>query len=148
MTRLLALDLGERRIGVAVSDPTRTLARPLATITRASRNEDVAAISALVDEYAVTHIVVGLPLSLDSSEGPQARSVRRYAEFLSQSLSVPIEFCDERFSTVEAGNIIRSKPSRSKRGTAGEIDAMAAAVILQAYLDSGTDQNHRARDLG
>jgi putative Holliday junction resolvase len=136
----MALDLGERRIGVAVSDPTRTLARPVVTITRSSRKEDIAAISALVDQYAIARIVVGLPLSLDGSEGPQARSARRYAGFLSDSLSVPIEFCDERFSTAEASDIMRSKPKRSKRSAGDEIDAMAAAVILQSYLDSEAGQ--------
>jgi len=144
----MALDLGERRIGVAVSDPTRTLARPLATITRSSRKEDIAAIGALVDEYAIACIVVGLPLSLDGTEGPQARSVKRYAGFLADSLPVPIEFCDERFSTAEASDIMRSKPGRSKRGTSDEIDAMAAAVILQTYLDSEAGHNHDARDRG
>lgn len=139
----MALDLGERRIGVAVSDPTRTLASPLVTIMRASRKEDIAAIGALVEEYAIASIVVGLPLSLDGSEGPQARSVRRYADFLSDSLSVPIEFCDERFSTVEASDIMRSKSKRSRRSARGEIDAMAAAVILQAYLDSEAGQHSR-----
>jgi putative Holliday junction resolvase len=137
----MALDLGERRIGVAVSDPTRTLARPLVTITRTSRKQDIAAIGALVEEYAIARIVVGLPLSLDGSEGPQARSVRRYAGFLSDSLSVPIGFCDERFSTVEASDIMRARPKRSKRSAGDEIDAMAAAVILQAYLDLEAAQN-------
>lgn len=134
MTRLLALDLGERRIGVAISDPTRTLARPFMTISRASRQEDVDAIGALVVEHSISHIVVGLPLSLDGTEGPQARSIRRYAEFLSAELLVPIDYCDERYSTVEAGEILRSKAGRKK--DRGEIDAMAAAVILQAYLDA------------
>jgi putative Holliday junction resolvase len=102
----------------------------------------------LVDEYAIACIVVGLPLSLDGTEGPQARSVKRYAGFLADSLPVPIEFCDERFSTAEASDIMRSKPGRSKRGTSDEIDAMAAAVILQTYLDSEAGHNHDARDRG
>jgi len=140
MTRLLALDLGERRIGVAISDPTRTVARPLVTIDRASKQEDVDAINELVDEHSVSRIVVGLPLSLDGSEGPQARSVRRYAEFLSNALVMPIDFWDERYSTVEAGEILRTK-KRRKKGR-GEVDAMAAALILQAYLDAKSGDGH------
>ena len=141
MKRLMGLDLGERRIGVAISDPTRTLARPVTTVLRTSKEADVAAINALVDEYSVGRIIIGLPLSLDGSEGPQARSVRRYARFLSDSLALPIEFCDERYSTVEAGEIMRGKSKRSKKGTGAEIDAMAAAVILQTYLDTEAGQS-------
>jgi putative Holliday junction resolvase len=109
----------------------------LVTITRASRQDDVDAIGELVEDHSISRIVVGLPLSLDGTEGPQARSARRYAEFLSKALSVEIDYWDERYSTVDAGEILCNRTKRSKRGRGrGEIDAVAAAVILQAYLDA------------
>ena len=138
MGRLLALDVGERRIGVAVSDPTGTLARPLKTIVRASRRADFQAIAQVVDDCAATRIIVGLPLSLDGTEGPQARQVRRYAERLAQAVSVPIEFWDERYSSMVATEILRVKGKhRDRRQGRGAIDAAAAAVVLQSYLDAG-----------
>jgi putative Holliday junction resolvase len=137
--RVLGLDVGERRVGIAISDPTGTVARPLQALVRGSREEDFAAIAALVVEHDVGLVVVGRPLSLDGTEGPQARRVARYAEALAARLPVRLVSWDERFTTVEAEEILRQ--SRSKRDmrrarTAGELDAVAAAVILQGYLDS------------
>jgi putative Holliday junction resolvase len=137
--RLLGLDVGERRIGVAVSDPTGTIARPLHALERASRKDDFVAIAALVGEYNVAAVVVGQPLSLDGSVGPQARRVARYAEALAQHLHVPVIPWDERFSTARADEILRETRSEKAKRRAranGEIDALAAAVILQGYLDS------------
>lgn len=143
MARVLALDVGERRIGVAVSDPTGTLARPLTAIFRASRQQDFEAIARLVEEYEVERIVVGLPLSLDGSEGPQARQIRRYAQRLAQAITVPLVFWDERYSTVTAEEMLRVAGKRSRRTrrgqrrpARGDVDATAAAVLLQAYLDA------------
>jgi len=137
--RVLGLDVGERRVGIAISDPTGTVARPLQALVRGSREEDFAAIAALVVEHDIGLVVVGRPLSLDGTEGPQARRVARYAEALAARLPVRLVSWDERFTTVEAEEILRQ--SRSKREmrrarTAGELDAVAAAVILQSYLDS------------
>jgi putative Holliday junction resolvase len=138
--RLLALDLGERRIGVAVSDPTGTIARPLRALERGSRKEDFSAIAALVEAYNAEVVVVGRPLSLDGTVGPQARRVAGYAQALAEHLDVPVVQWDERFSTVRADEILREtrgeKAKRRARAN-GEIDAIAAAVILQSYLDSG-----------
>jgi putative Holliday junction resolvase len=135
MARLLALDVGERRIGVAVSDPIGMVARPLTTIVRASRQADFEAIAQLVAEYEVEQVIVGLPLSLDGSEGPQARQTRRYAGRLAQALTVPITLWDERYSTVTATQILQGQGKRSRRAR-GDIDAAAAAVFLQSYLDA------------
>jgi len=136
--RILALDVGERRVGIAISDPTGTVARPLQTLVRCSREEDFAAIAALVAEHDVGLVVVGQPLSLDGTEGPQARRVARYAEALAATLPVPVVAWDERFTTVAAGEILRqNRRQRKRRARAkGEVDAIAAAVILQSYLDS------------
>ena len=144
--RILGLDIGERRIGVAISDPTGTVARPLQTLVRGSREEDLVAITALVAEHDAGLIVVGQPLSLDGTEGPQARRIARYADMLAEQLSVPVVSWDERFTTVAAEEILTQGRSRKKRRRArveGKVDAIAAAVILRSYLDS---QNNGLQD--
>ena len=137
--RYLCLDVGQRNIGVAISDPTGTIARPLQVLTHRSRKEDFSAISDLVEEYDVDAVVVGRPISLDGAIGPQAQRVDRYTEALAEYLGVPVIPWDERFSTVTADEILREtrKEKAKRRARAnGEIDAIAAAVILRSYLDS------------
>jgi len=137
--RVLALDIGQRRIGVAVSDPSGTLARSLTVVRRASRREDFAAIAELVREWEVGRVVVGHPRSLDGTVGRQARQVERYAHALADVLDVPVALWDERYSTVEAERLMVEagrKPSRDRHW----IDAVAAAVILQDYLESMTNE--------
>jgi len=143
--RVLALDVGERRVGIAIGDPTGTVARPLQALVRGSREEDFAAITALVAEHDVGLVVVGQPLSLDGTEGPQARRVARYAEALAAMLPVPVVAWDERFTTVAAEDILRQNRRQKKRQarTRGEVDSIAAAVILQGYLAS---QNNGLQD--
>jgi putative Holliday junction resolvase len=136
--RVLSLDVGERRVGIAISDPTGTVARPLQTLVRGSREEDLVALAALVTEHGVELVVVGLPLSLDGTEGPQARRVARYTRALAAHLPVPVVSWDERFTTARANEILlqsRGKKKRRQARATGEIDAVAAAVILQDYLD-------------
>ena len=136
--RILGLDVGERRVGVAISDPTGSVARPAQTLVRSSREEDFAAIAAIVVEHNVELVVVGLPLSRDGTQGPQARRVARYAEALAARLPVRVVSWDERFTTVAAEGIVREsrgKKERRRTRTTGEVDAIAAAVILQSYLD-------------
>src|SRR5512143_3647536 len=99
---MLALDVGERRVGVALCDETQTLARPLLTLHRASKQEDFARLAALCREHAVETVIVGLPKTLQGAEGAQAQRVRRYAAALQAALDLPIEFWDERFSSVDA----------------------------------------------
>ncbi len=135
MARVLALDLGERRIGVAVSDPTATLARPVTTIVRRSREADFQAIARFIEEYSIERVVIGLPLSLNGTEGPQARQVRRYTARLAHTIDVPFEFWDERYSSSAAVEILKGK-HRRRRQQRERIDATAAAVILQSYLDA------------
>lgn len=130
--RVLALDPGERRVGIAISDPTGTVARPLQTLARKSKEKDFAAIAALVAEHDVGLVVIGRPLSLDGAEGPQARRVARYGSALADRLPVPVVSWDERFTTTEAEEIIRQ--NRGKKRGKNELDAIAAAVILQRYL--------------
>jgi putative Holliday junction resolvase len=133
MGRLLGLDVGDKRVGVAICDETQTLARPVLTLNRASKKEDFARLDALCREHTVERVIVGLPKTLRGEEGPQARRVRRYAAELQAALNLPIEFWDERFSTVEARDMMMA--AGRKLSSKGEIDAIAATVILQEYLD-------------
>ncbi|MCS7260163.1 MAG: Holliday junction resolvase RuvX [Anaerolineae bacterium] len=131
---IIALDVGERRIGVAVSDPSGTLATPHGIIERRSRSQDFATIAELVRRLGAQRVIVGLPISLDGTIGPQARRVMRYAQALARALSVPIEMVDERYSTALAQALL----SEAGRRTRAQLDAAAAAVILQEYLDHRT----------
>ena len=131
--RYLALDLGDRRIGVAISDTSGMLARPLEVFIRTSRVADFAHISDLIAQHEVGALVVGLPISMDGSEGRQAAWVRNYSAALAETLSIPLYLWDERLTTEEAIDIMRTQ---GKKPTKDWIDAVAAAVILQSYLDN------------
>lgn len=122
MTRYLALDVGERRIGLAVGDKGGGIARPLRTLRRRSVRADVAAIADVARREEVTALLIGLPLTLRGEEGPQAARVRRFAEACA-ALGLPVEVHDERFTTSEAG--IQG---------ARDVDAGAASILLEAYL--------------
>lgn len=133
--KLLALDVGLARIGVAVCDPLRLAARPLQVIVRRSRRADFALLAYLVQEQEAVALIVGLPLNMDGSEGVQAQTVRKWADRLAYALRAlgalrPIIFWDERLSTFDAQQIIADAEQHI------EEDAAAAAVILQRYLDA------------
>ena len=140
MMRHLALDVGDRRIGVAVSDECGLLASPLTVIHRASKIEDYALISRLVLEHRAGILVIGHPLNADGSAGPQAQRIERYASALeralqSQDLNLPIVLWDEHSSTLRAQQLMISAGRKAKdRRT--RIDAVAAAVILQDYMEA------------
>ena len=134
MKVVLALDVGDRRIGVAACDPTGTLASPLTTIERSDEASDIAAVLALASDHGAVEIVVGLPLSMSGARGPQARKVERFTRALASQSPVPVNVVDERLSSVQAERLIREsgrKPSVDR----ALVDAAAATVILQAYLD-------------
>ena len=135
--RLMALDVGERRIGIALSD-SGILATPHSVLQRKSKAEDFARLGRLIAELKIERVIVGLPYSLSGPEemGPQARRVQRYAESLAVTLSVPIEYFDERYSTVDAAASLSALGEKKVA-----IDAAAAAVILQNYLDSLKDNS-------
>jgi putative Holliday junction resolvase len=133
--RTLGLDVGDKRIGVAISDPEEILASPLATITREDDKKAIADIIKLVDQNDVERIVVGLPYSLDGSIGGQANKVMDFAERLSQHTRASMEMWDERLSTVAVERLLRESGSKKARKKA-RLDAAAAAFILQGYLDS------------
>lgn len=133
--RLMALDLGEKTIGVAVSDPGHMIATPITTIRRTKFTEDSKALLKLIDERQVGGLVIGLPLNMDGSEGPRCQSVRQFANNLAKIRDMPMTFWDERLSTVAVTrDMISADLSRAKR--AKVVDQSAAAFILQGALDS------------
>ena len=141
--RILALDLGEQRIGVALSDILGFLATPLTVVQSADRKAALAAIERLVDEHDVERVVVGYPRSMDGTVGRQAQLVDRYVEKLCARLQgddaprkVPVILWDERLSTALAHRLIHEAGNRVQRD---RIDSAAAAVILQSYLDAQSD---------
>jgi len=131
--RVLALDLGERRIGLAVSDPERSLAFPAGHLERLGGKRDFEALDALVQEREISHIVVGLPLHLDGGHGDAARSAREFAAALARITSVSVDLLDERWTTREAQRSLRES-SRKRRRVKGEVDAVAATLLLQSWL--------------
>lgn len=133
--RVLALDLGSRRIGVAVSDASQTIASPYRVLERRrSHRADHRAVAEVVAEVGAELVVVGLPLSLDGGVGPAARLVSAEVDELGDSLTVPVEVYDERFTTVSAHQVLAANGTGSRRRR-GVVDQVAAAVLLQSWLD-------------
>ncbi len=140
MMRVLALDVGDKHIGVAISDPTQSLARSLGVIEHVSPRQDFAAVVRLVEQYEVETVVVGYPRSLDGTTGLQAQKVEQFVAGLTEVLSsakdhVPVLLWDERLSTVSADRLMSEAGLKGKKKRE-RLDAAAAAVILQDYLDS------------
>jgi len=140
--RVLALDIGEKRIGVAVSDPSGSVATPVKVLATQAVLGDSRILATLTADYEVARVVVGLPLSMDGTEGKQAAEVRRIGGLLGKSLSVPFEYFDERLSSSAAKRAM-TEAGVSDKAKRGSVDMVAAALFLQSYLDS-----HRAREVG
>ena len=133
--RIMGLDLGTKRIGVALSDEMCILAQGRDAIARISDDKAIDRIKEIVDEFGVGHIVVGLPVNMNGTEGERALDSRRFGEKLKESTGLSVAFWDERFSTKEVEDmLIKASVRRDKRKKV--IDKMAAQVILQSYLDS------------
>jgi len=132
--RLLGLDLGEKTIGLALSDPSLTIASPMETLSRTRFSSDMETLCALMDEHGVGALVIGLPLNMDGSEGPRCQSVRQFADNLLGKMDISIAFWDERLSTVAVTRtLLEADMSRKRR--AEVVDKMAASYILQGALD-------------
>jgi len=137
--RLLCLDVGERRIGLAIGGPGGILATPLGFIERTGLQRDIGRVLELAESRQAQGIVVGMPLSLNGRVGPQAKKVQGFLKALAARTDLPVETMDERYSTAEAQRVLHlagRRPSRNK----GELDAAAATVILQEYLDIQKNQ--------
>jgi putative Holliday junction resolvase len=143
--RILALDYGRARIGMALADAETALAQPLGTLDRINRNEDMRRLRELVREHGVRQIVVGLPLRLDGTRGDMAEEAARFGQRVHKQLGLPVEMVDERLTSWEAerlleetqGRVIHAASSkkRKKENAKPGVDAMAAALILKEYLD-------------
>jgi putative Holliday junction resolvase len=140
--RILGLDYGSRRIGVAICDELGMTAQGVATIGRRNREADLGAIDDLVRRYGVEQIVIGYPLRLDGSEGIQCEKVKRFIRRLEARLSLPVIRWDETLSTSEAQELLRQGGVRREKRR-GIVDRVAASVILQGYLDANARGENR-----
>ncbi|MGB6686158.1 MAG: Holliday junction resolvase RuvX [Candidatus Acidiferrum sp.] len=145
--RILALDYGRARIGLAIASAEAALAQPLGTLERINRNEDMRRLRELVREHGVRQIVVGLPLRLDGTRGEMAEEAVRFGERVRKQIGLPVEMVDERLTSWEAERLLEEHQGRTIHAAAGKkkkkenekvgVDAMAAALILKEYLDRG-----------
>lgn len=140
--RALGLDIGAARVGVAVSDPSGCVASPIAVLDARELARDPRALVRIAEDYEVESLVVGLPLTLAGEEGPQAAEVRAVADRLASALGVPLEYHDERLSSTEAKRSMRAA-GMSEKEQRGSLDKIAAAIVLQGWLDA---RRTRARE--
>jgi len=142
---IAALDLGRRRIGVAVTDAASMGANPLGIVERRALKKDLKSIAAMLHDRRVSTIVVGLPLNMDGSEGPAARGARRFAAHLALELRVSVEMFDERLTSFEARERLADMPAR-KGARKRSIDALAAVVILEGWMQAHPEKIPRGDD--
>lgn len=135
MSRILAVDWGERRVGVALSDLSRSLASPLPTIYTSSESETIRAVVEIVTREEVIEVVVGLPLNMDGSRGEAAARAESLAHRLEQEIEVPVVMWDERLTSAQARRLSNEVGARIGRRK-GLVDARAAELLLQSYLDA------------
>jgi putative Holliday junction resolvase len=136
--RILALDLGKKRIGLALSDPLGITAQGLPTLQRTNIRQDLSAIEHIILDRGVTLLLMGNPLHMSGDAGRQAAYVHEFAERLAQHTGIPLKYWDERLTTVEAHRVLRSSGiGIEKRARA--IDKLSAVILLESYLDSGAE---------
>ena len=133
--RLLGLDVGTKTVGLALSDPSLTVASPLQTIRRTKFTRDAEELEAIISEHGVGGLVVGLPLNMDGSEGRACQSVRQFADNLLARNDMPIAFHDERLSTAAVERMLVKEADMTRQRRAKVVDKAAAAYILQGALD-------------
>jgi len=137
--RVLGIDWGSRRIGLAISDPTQTIASPIGVIEHVSRETDAKAVLEIADSHQTGLIVIGVTYDLDRSLSPTGRRCVRFADQIRSTTKIPVVFWDEDLSTEKARQVaLEMSISRKKRS--GHLDAEAAAIILQSYLDAHSDE--------
>ncbi len=131
---VLAVDYGRRRIGLAISDEMGLTARPLATLTRTNRQNDLRRLREIARKHGVRCLVVGHPLNLDGTAGEMTAEAERFAARVEKHLGLPVELMDERLSSWEAGQMIAARPQRNSRKRKPGVDETAAAIILRDFL--------------
>ena len=132
--RMIGIDFGEKRIGVAAGDDRTRIAVPVTTVE--SQGDPVAEIAEIATEQGAEALVIGLPLSLSGAEGPQAVRVREVVDALSERLTIPVHTHDERLTTTQAAHLPGGGRTRKSKSGATSRDAVAASIMLQAYMDS------------
>jgi putative Holliday junction resolvase len=143
MGRILALDPGEARMGVAISDEHRVLARGLTTLSGRARSQWIMRLKELVERFQVEEIVVGLPRNMNGSLGPRAQAALSFAEEVRSQLGIPVRTWDERLSTVSARRALIESGTRRSARSREALDRVSAAIILQGYLDSLSCERQR-----
>jgi putative Holliday junction resolvase len=134
-TRILALDVGRRRIGIAVSDPLGITAQGLPNLERTRKRDDLDALARLAAEHQAGLILVGNPINMSGSEGRQSAWVREFAEAVERRTGIPVKLWDERLTTVEASRVLRASGIGIEKRAAA-VDRLSAVILLQSYLDS------------
>ena len=132
---VLGIDLGKKRIGLAISDPAERVALPAGMLESRGRKADVAAIGSLARERGVKQIVVGLPLHMDGRAGPEAQAARAFAAALQSEAGIPVETLDERWSSVAAERTLRETGGSRRRRSPGAVDTLAATLLLRTFLE-------------
>ena len=131
----MALDIGEKRVGIAVSDPDERVASPICVLSADEVRGNAKSFRRLLDDWDPDLFVCGLPVTLSGEEGPQAQRIRSFAEHVSKFCGIPYEFADERLSSAEAKRSLREK-GFSEKAMRGKVDMIAASLFLQAWLDA------------
>jgi putative Holliday junction resolvase len=145
--RVLGLDVGSKRIGIAISDPLGITAQGLETLQRKNKRQDFEALANLVRKHEVAEIVVGFPLRMSGEEGVQAEKMQRFAQELRERVGIPVHLWDERLSSAEANRLLRETDmSIQRRGQV--VDQMAAVLILQSWMEHRTQARANEGDAG
>jgi putative Holliday junction resolvase len=132
---VLGIDLGKKRIGLAISDESERIALPAGILSSRGRAADIAAIRSLVSERGVRRVVVGLPLHMNGRPGPEAEAARAFAAALARELDLPVETLDERWSSVEAERTLRETGQSRRKRRSGAADTLAATLLLRTFLE-------------
>ena len=141
----MALDIGEKRIGIAVSDPDERVASPICVLSADEVRGNAKSFRRLLDDWDPDLLVCGLPVTLSGEEGPQAQRIRSFAEHVSKLCGIPYEFADERLSSAEAKRSLREK-GLSEKAMRGKVDMIAASLFLQAWLDARNASNAESKE--
>ena len=137
----MALDIGEKRVGVAVSDPGGRVASPVVVLSADEVRAHARSFRTLIEDWEPDLLLAGLPMTLAGEEGPQAARIREFAQVIAASTGLPLEFADERLSSAEAKRILREKGANEKT-MRGKVDMIAASLFLQAWLDARASSEH------
>ena len=139
--RILALDIGEKRVGIAVSDPGERVASPVVVLPADEVRANAKPFQRVIEDWEPELLLAGLPRTLAGEEGPQAERVRAFAGEVAAATGIPLEFADERLSSAEAKRSLREK-GLSEKAMRGKVDMIAASLFLQAWLDARNHENH------